>query len=342
MPDPDEPAGPGPAVLLPDWRERRSGRGACWPGRCAAGCPAGSGGSWPASMCSARSATSLERRVSAGPAPTCSTTWARRPARSSWPSSAATRPARTAWSARCRRPPRCGSTRTARRSGGWPTGRPGAGAAECPGRLDPADSSAAAPSAQERQPAARPRWMPVGAQQGPDGLCGLPGQQLDVAQAQPARDVELLREFRADGQRDREPAPDRAARGSAGYAVPRQHLAHGQVGVQCVDEFDLDRTAARRGPADPDRQALVVRGSQDDAARTPSRFPPRPPTAQPADTDRPACPRAPSGGPAGSSARASGCARREPAAGPVRCARVSRSAPRSSRNSGPAAGTAAP
>ena len=102
-------------------------------------------------------------------------------------------------------------------------------------------------------------------QQIPDGLGGLAGQQLDVPQAEPARDVELLREFRADGQRVREPVPDRAARWASGYRVPGQHLAHERVGVQRVDEFDLGRAAARLRAPDPDRQALVVRGAQDAA-----------------------------------------------------------------------------
>jgi hypothetical protein len=83
-----------------------------------------------------------------------------------------------------------------------------------------------------------------------------------VPDANAARYVQLLRELRADRQRNREPQPDRAASLPTGDAVPRQRAIYQCIGVQRFNQLDLGGTAARFGSSYADRQALVVRGTE--------------------------------------------------------------------------------
>lgn len=93
------------------------------------------------------------------------------------------------------------------------------------------------------------------------GLRRLPGQQLDVVQADAAAPVQVLDQRRGERHRSGEPVADRTARRHARDAVRGQGLVDHPVAVERADELDLagirhgDRAAGADGHAERMRAA---------------------------------------------------------------------------------------
>src|ERR1700689_2278853 len=104
------------------------------------------------------------------------------------------------------------------------------------------------------------------AHEAPYRLRGLPGEQLDVVEADTTATVEVFHELPAERDRLREALPDWTARRHERSFVLSQGGVDEGIVMQRVDQVDLGRAGLWHSAARPDGETQIVRSAQDDLA----------------------------------------------------------------------------